>query len=126
MAETVMVTPWPLGDPDEQETGPHRAEAHQGEGAASCRPLSPICPRPTRSLSCGYHPSPASPGSLYRTTGILLAHFHHSLILFLPFLCVECVPTLSQVLLLGRHPRLNFWVVQNGTSALRSHEYDKW
>lgn len=85
MAEMVMVTPWPLGDPDEQETGPHRAEAYQCEGAASCRPSPPICPHPTRSLSCGYHPSPASPGSPCRTTGIL-AHFHHSLLLFLPFL----------------------------------------
>ena len=66
MAEMVMVTPWPLGDPDEQETGPHRAEAHQGEGAASCRPTSVGRCRPPS--------APALPGAFHVVTTPALPH----------------------------------------------------
>ena len=94
MAEMVMVTPWPLGDLMNRKQGLTEPRLIRVKVQCLVDLYPPICPRPTRSLSCGYHPSPASPGLLCRTTGILLAQFHHSLILFLPFLCVECVPSL--------------------------------
>ena len=77
MAEMVTVRPWPSGDADVQETGPHAEQTLirvKMQRLVDLHRLSPPCLEPFLWLpECAGHPTPPHPGSLCRTTWIPLA-----------------------------------------------------
>lgn len=109
MAEMVMVTPWHLGDPDEQETGPHRAEAHQCE----VQRLADLHPTSAPTLPRAFHvvTTPALPHQAHSAEP--LAFFLHIFIILCFsscfFSCRMCPHPLSG-LVAGQTPPLNFWL----------------